>query len=221
MLDFVLYMVFSMMETYAMFFLAFNLFKIDIYPKEMVFAGFIMGFFSYVVRVNYQWVEPDIIIQYILIFCFFWLLFRIHLFYAAILTGMTYQAYTFIQIVYLMLFDKIGIISVHTFYGININAYLLQILSAASAVLIGYYIGHRRKGFDFIPDKPNGLIKVSNREKLLFILNLPTAIIVITILHVFNTRYFLAVPLLYGCLLYCYFYLSYAKDRSGNEYTEL
>lgn len=221
MLDFVLYMFFSGMETFAMFFLAFSLFKIDIYPKEMIFAGFIMAFFSYVIRVNYEWVEADLIIQYALMFCFFWLLFRIHMFYAAILTGITYQAYTFIQLLYFVLFDKISNISDHFFYSININSYLLQVLTAASTILIGYSIGRRRKGFDFIPDKPNGLIKVSKLEKMLFILNLPTAAIVISIMYLFNSEYFLAVPLIYGFLLFCYIYLSYTKDRSENEYSKL
>lgn len=45
MLDFILFMIFSILETYAMFFLAFKIFKIDLYHKEMVFASFIMGFF--------------------------------------------------------------------------------------------------------------------------------------------------------------------------------
>ncbi len=221
MLDFVLYMFFSGLETFAMFFLAFSLFKIDIYLKEMIFAGIIMAFFSYVIRVNYKWVELDIIIQYALMFCFFWLLFRIHLFYSAILTGMTYQAYTFIQIVYISLFKNIGTFSTHDFYGVDLNAYIMQVLSAASAILIGCYIVRRRKGFDFIPDKPNGLIKVTKREILLFILNLPTAAVLISIMHLFNSTYFLTVPLIYGFLLFCYIYLSYTKDRSGNEYTKL
>lgn len=221
MLDFVLYMVFSILETSAMFYLAFKVFKIDLYPKEMLFASLIMAFFSFVVRVNYLWVEPDIIIQYILMFCFFWLLFRIHLFYAAILTGMTYQAYTFIQIAYILLLNKIGVFSAQTFYGINIYSYLLQILSSCTAFIIAYYIGYRRKGFDFIPDKPHGIIKISKREKLLFIMNLPTVAIVISIMHLFNSRYFFAVPLIYGVLLFCYIYLSYTKDRSGHEYIKL
>ncbi|MNC29136.1 hypothetical protein D3C75_773740 [compost metagenome] len=98
---------------------------------------------------------------------------------------------------------------------------MMQVLSAASAILIGCYIGRRRKGFDFIPDKPNGLIKVTKREILLFILNLPTVAILISIMHLFSSKYFLTVPLIYGFLLFCYIYLSYTKDRNGYEYTKL
>ncbi|MNP48000.1 hypothetical protein D3C76_1420900 [compost metagenome] len=133
---------------------------------------------------------------------------------------MIYQAYTFVQIVFIILFQKIGFFSTHTFYGIDVSAYFMQLLTAATIISIGNYISKRRKGFDFVPDKPNGLIKVSKREKLLFILNLPTAAILISIMYLFNSRYFLAVPLIYAFLLSCYIYLSYAKDRSEDEYTK-
>ncbi|AIQ69956.1 hypothetical protein [Paenibacillus graminis] len=221
MLEFVLFMVFSVLETYAMFYLAFKVFKIDFYHKEMIFAGCIMGFFSYVIRVEYHLVEIDIIVQYLLIFCFFWMLFRIHFFYAAILTGMTYQAYTFIQLMYIVILDKAGLFSAQAFYGIDIDTNLLQILSSTTALGIGYYSGRRRKGFDFIPDKPNGLIKTTKREKFLFVLNLPTAGLIIFIMHLFNSNYFLAAPLIYAFLLFCYIYLAYSKDRSGHEYIKL
>ncbi|WP_150270814.1 hypothetical protein [Paenibacillus tepidiphilus] len=218
MLDFALYILFSMLETFAMFFLAFRVFKIDLYTKEMFFAGFIMAFFSYIIRVEHNRVEADIISQYLLMFCFYWLLFRVHVFYAAILTGVTYQSYTFIQTVYIFLLNKLGNFSAHSFYGLDINTYLLQTISAATAIGIGAYLGIKRKGFDFVPDKPQGFIHISSKEKFLFILNLPTAAIVISIMYLFNSGYFYLVPLIYGFLLFCYIYLSYKKDRSGNEY---
>ncbi|WP_195724303.1 hypothetical protein [Paenibacillus monticola] len=218
--DFVIYMVFSVMESYTMFLLAFKIFKIDVYPKEMLFAGFLLGCFSYVIRVDYQMVEIDIIVQYLLMFCFFWLLFRVHFFYAAILTGMTYQAYTFIQTFYIFILNKIGLFSSIAFYGRIIDSYVLQILSALTTILISIYIGKKRKGFDFIPDKPNGKINTSTREKLLFILNLPTVAIVISIMYLFNSKFFYLIPLIYGVLLFCYIYLSYTKDRGGNEYPQ-
>ncbi|QQZ60832.1 hypothetical protein JI735_31030 [Paenibacillus sonchi] len=56
MLEFVLFMVFSVLETYAMFYLAFKVFKIDIYFKEILFASLLMGFISYVLRYDY-WIN--------------------------------------------------------------------------------------------------------------------------------------------------------------------
>lgn len=80
MLDFVLYMVFSILETSAMFYLAFKVFKIDVYPVEMIFASTIMAFVSFVLRNDYEMVLTDVLFQYLLTFCFMWLLFRIHIF---------------------------------------------------------------------------------------------------------------------------------------------
>lgn len=218
MLDFVLFMVFSILETYAMFYLAFKVFKIDVFHIEMIFASFIMAFLSFVIRVNYSWVELDIIVQYLLIFCFLWLLFRIHIFYSAILTGMTYQAYTFIQLIYALIFNKFGLLSSQTFYGLDITTYFLQFFTAVTAIITGYYVGYKRKGFDYVPDKPNGTVIISKREKILFILNLPTVAVVISIMHLFDSGYFLALPVIYFTLMFCYIYLSYTKDRSGHEY---
>lgn len=80
MLDFVLYMVFSVLESSALFYLAFKIFKLDIYPKEIVFAGLIMAFISYTLRNNYGLSKIDVFLQYTLTFLFIWLLFRIHIF---------------------------------------------------------------------------------------------------------------------------------------------
>lgn len=45
MLDFVLFIILSVLESSALFYLGFKLFKIDLYSKEIIFAGIIMAFF--------------------------------------------------------------------------------------------------------------------------------------------------------------------------------
>ncbi len=208
MVDFVLYMAFSVLETYALFFLAFKAFKIDLYSIEMVFASLIMGFISYVLRIDYGLIEMDVCLQFILIFCFMWLLFRIHYFYAAIMTGMTYQAYSLIQTLYYFLLNQSTLFSV----------YLLQILTATTAILIGMYISKRRQGFDFVPDKPAGKINISTRDQILFALNLPSFIIVLSTMYFSNhlMQFYFIIPLAYALVLYGYLYLSYKKDRSDH-----
>lgn len=70
-MDFVLFLAFSILETCSMFYMLFRIFKIDLYPKEFIFVGFILGFFSYVLRHDYNLVLVDIAFQYILTFCFY------------------------------------------------------------------------------------------------------------------------------------------------------
>ncbi|WP_410514714.1 hypothetical protein PaeBR_10210 [Paenibacillus sp. BR2-3] len=218
MLDFLLFMVFSVLESSALFFLAFKIFKIDLYSKEIIFAGLIMGFFSYIIRHNYGLAVIDVLSQYILVFCFFWLLFRIHIFYAAIMTGMAYQAYMLIQSTLYLIMNITRIYGLHI-SGISVGTYLLQFFSALTAYLLGYYIGYKRKGFDFIPDKPDGKIAIGKHEKILLALTVPSAFVVVLMLYFFENLYqhFFLIPLFYALLLFGYLYLSNKKDR-GDEY---
>ncbi|OMD83791.1 hypothetical protein BSK49_23450 [Paenibacillus odorifer] len=217
MLDFILFMIFSILETYAMFFLAFKIFKIDLYHKEMVFASFIMGFCSYTIRINYGMFPLDIFSQYALMFCFMWMLFRIHPFYASILTGMTYQAYLVIQTSLMYLLNSVIIMPLNILNPITKNMITMQVLSALTAILIGKYVGHKRIGYDFVPDKPDVKIKPTTNEKILFALNLPTIIVVTSLNYFFESRFFFIIPFLYGILLWGYLYFSYKKDRNNYE----
>ncbi|AWV34911.1 hypothetical protein CD191_21030 [Paenibacillus odorifer] len=217
MIDFMLFMIFSILETYAMFFLAFKIFKIDLYHKEMLFASFIMGFFSYTLRINYGIASLDTFSQYALMFCFMWMLFRIHPFYASILTGMAYQAYSVIQTIIMYLLDSVINMPLNTSEPITKNIMIMQILSALAAVLIGMYVGHKRIGFDFVPDKPDVRIKPTTSEKLLFALNLPTVIVVTLLTYFFESFFFFFIPIFYGVLLWGYLYFSHKKDRNNYE----
>ncbi|CAH1055073.1 hypothetical protein [Paenibacillus pseudetheri] len=217
MIDFILFIIFSGLETYAIFFLAFKIFKIDLYHKEMVFASFIMGFFSYSLRTNYDLFQLDIFSQYALMFCFMWLLFRIHPFYASILTGMAYQSYSVIQTSLYYLLKFIAKLPLTLMNYFSAKVFVLQLLSALTVICIGLYVGHKRIGFDFVPDKPDVKIKTTTNEKILFILNLP-ALIVITFLSYFvESFFFFLIPIFYGIILWGYLYLSYKKDRNNYE----
>jgi hypothetical protein len=200
-----------------MFFLAFKIFKIDLYHKEMVFASFIMGFFSYSIRINYGMISLDILSQYALMFCFMWMLFRIHPFYASILTGMVYQSYTLIQTSLMYLLDSVITMPLNILDPITKNMMTMQILSALAAILIGMYVGHKRIGFDFVPDKPDVKINPTTSEKILFALNLPTVIVVTSLTYFFLSSFFYLIPIFYGILLWGYLYFSYKKDRNNYE----
>ncbi|WP_340010791.1 hypothetical protein MHI32_21505 [Paenibacillus sp. FSL H7-0690] len=217
MLDFILFMIFSILETYAMFFLAFKIFKIDLYHKEMVFASFIMGFCSYTIRINYGIFPLDIFSQFALMFCFMWMLFRIHPFYASILTGMAYQAYSVIQASIVYLLNSVMSMPLNTSDPITNNIMTMQILSALAAILIGMYVGYKRIGFDFVPDKPDVKVKPTTSEKILFALNLPTVIVVTLFTYFIESNFFFLIPIFYGVILWGYLYFSYKKDRNNYE----
>lgn len=219
MLDFVLYMLFSILETYAMFYLAFKVFKIDVYNVEMVFASALMAFVSFVLRHDYEMILTDVFFQYVLTFCFFWLLFRIHIFYAVSMTGLTYLAYMFIQSSCYFIMKIIGLYILSIPYA-TIGVYIIQFISALSAIFIGIYIGKKKKGFDFVPDKQNIKVKIETREIKIFILSAPSLIFVVLMVGLAQKywQYFFLMPMIYAVLLYAYLYLSYKKDRMHNEF---
>ncbi|MEK3902153.1 hypothetical protein [Paenibacillus sp. FSL R7-0179] len=222
MLDFVLYMVFSILETYAMFYLAFKVFKIDIYPVEIVFAGTIMAFVSYALRIDYKMVLTDVFIQYLLTFCFFWLLFRIHVFYAAIMTGLAYLSYMLIQSTCYFIINSTFLYSVKPPFT-AISVYVLQSISVLLTSVIGFYIGKYRKGFDFVPDKQNVKVTIANREINIFLLSAPSIFLVILMMILTQkySQFFFLIPVINAILLYAYLYHSYKKDRTQDEFISL
>ncbi|MDT3427499.1 hypothetical protein J2Z22_003062 [Paenibacillus forsythiae] len=220
MVEFVLFMLFSILETCALLFLAFKTFKIDIFPIEMVFASIVSGFFSYVLRHEYGLIDLDVLIQFVLMFCFIWLLFRIHIFYAVIMTSMAYQAYLLIQTFYYLFFEQFNLLVHLPEFSSNVTAYTLQTLSAFTGFFLGILIGRSRKGFDFIPDKPTGRITVQFREKILFALSIPSILIILCTMQLTAqlSHYYFVLPAVYAIILYTYLYLSYKKDRNGYEH---
>ncbi|MNI25649.1 hypothetical protein D3C73_793100 [compost metagenome] len=218
MLDFVLFMLLSVMETYALFYLGFKIFKIDLYPKEMIFVGIILAFFSYVIRHHYHMAEIDVLVQYTLIICFLWLLFRIHIFYSFIMTAITYQSYLLIQSVLYLIINITGIYYLD-YPFMSAGIYSLQILTASITIIIGYFIAKKRKGFDFIPDKPDAKINITKREKIMFGLTFPSILFVMLMLYFAQHlyRFFFIIPLMYSVILLGYLYLSDKKNR-GEEF---
>ncbi|MHA6530738.1 hypothetical protein [Paenibacillus sp. BAC0078] len=218
MLEFVLYMVFSVLETYAMFYLAFKVFKIDMYVKETIFASLLMGFISYVLRHDYGLILTDVVIQYLLTFFFMWLLFRIHIFYAAIMNGLTYLSYMLIQSTCYLIMKFTGLYSLN-FPFTSVGIYILQVASAVTALIIASFISRGRRGFDFVPDKQNEKVKIRSREVKIFAFSVPSIFIVLLMLSLTKnySQFFFLMPLAYGILLYGYLSLSYIKDRSDDE----
>jgi hypothetical protein len=179
-----------------------------------------MAFISFVLRTVYAIPDYDVLVQMILFFAFIWMLFRIHVYYAVILTGMGYQAYFLIQTLLFFLMDRLGAFSSQLPNVLSIFTYLLQLLSALTAYLIGLYVYKKRKGFDFIPDKHYGRLRLRSRDKVLFALNFPAVFIVSTTIYLTShlQKMYLLIIIFYALTLYSYIYYSYKRDRGDDEY---
>ncbi|AKG35516.1 hypothetical protein VK70_13810 [Paenibacillus durus ATCC 35681] len=214
MVNFIFYVFFSVLDTASLFYIALKLFKIDLYLKEIIFASLIMTFFSYVIRVEHSYAFLDVFLQYVLFVCFLWMLFRIHIFYAIIVAGTALQAFMFIQSLIYIVINITGIYQLN-FPIVSTGIFLMQLITDSVVIFIGYYIRKKRKGFDFIPDKPDGKIILSKRDIVLFILSVPSFLAFY--LNIYFTRYLnqysFLIPLFYATVLIGYLYFSTKKDR--------
>jgi hypothetical protein len=214
-MDIATYYFFSFLETLAMLYLMFCIFKIEFLPIHMTFASIIMAFASHVIRTVYLLPDLDVLIQMLLMFCFVWLLFRIHIFYATIMTGMAYQAYMFIQTTYYYIMDSLGAFNDNLPSVFAYSTNILQTVSAFTAFVLGWWIYKKRKGFDFVPDRPRGHLTLKKRDTILFILNVPAFVIItFTMYLTFHfQQVYIIIPLIYALMLYSYLYIAYKKDR--------
>lgn len=133
------------------------------------------------------------------------------------MTAIAYQSYLLIQSLLYLIIDYTGIYGLN-YPTISTGIYILQILTATTTIIIANYVGKRRKGFDFIPDKPDEKITIGKREKIMFILTIPSIIFAMLMLffaeHLF--RFFFIIPLIYALLLFGYLYQSDKKNRGDD-----
>lgn len=206
--EFLLFMLFSVFECYSMYFLMFKVFKIDIFHKEIIFSSILMSGISYFVRIDYSFASLDLFLQITLMFLLVWMLFRIHFFYAIVMTITTYQAYATIQIglYYILSIKKYS----------HSSVYLLQVISAATIFLIGWVVAQKRLGFDFIPDTPNYRLVLKTKDKILFALTIPALFFLTTTIYVTKKfqEWLILLPVVHGFILIGYLFISYRKDRS-------
>ncbi|AIQ13612.1 hypothetical protein [Paenibacillus durus] len=214
MINFIFYVFFSVLDTASLFYLALKLFKIDLYLKEIIFASLIMTFLSYVIRVEHGYAYLDVFMQFVFFVCFLWMLFRIHIFYATIMAGTALQAFMLIQSLIYIVINITGIYQLD-FPIVSTGIFLMQLITDSVVIFIGYYIGKKRKGFDYIPDKPDARLIINKRDIILFSLSVPSVACLFLMMYFLKYLYQFAflVPLFYGTVLIGYLYFSNKKDR--------
>ncbi|PUA39516.1 hypothetical protein C8Z91_08805 [Paenibacillus elgii] len=218
MVDFILFMVFSIMETMAMYYLMFRLFKFDMYPISIVFASAVASFISYTNRNVYEIQSIDVLVQIFLMFMFVWLLFRVHPFYAGIMTCSTYLGYVIIQATCYFILEVIGIFEIKALTNNIVGTNLLQTLTAFSAWLLGWWIKKGRKGFDFVPHSQFVMVKMSKINIMFIGMNALSVFVLSFVYNLFAHDNMKLVYIFFVLILimYCILYFSYKKDRSDD-----
>ncbi|MEF3304062.1 hypothetical protein [Paenibacillus sp. GYB003] len=213
-----LFLLFSSLEWMAMFMLALAMFRFPVrgYVGQVIFTSFLLSLLSYFVfrtmdmRVLATALQPPVV------FLFFWQMFRIHIFYSAIMTIYGYLGYMVLQLCVYFLFDLFG----YPFSQIEPNTivgYSSQIVTISLVGTIVWFLYKYRIGYTFVPDYEH--MKVILRGLNLRILVLVFAgylTVAVANLLVFDNGFanlsFALLAVLLGILLY----LAQKKD-DGND----
>lgn len=155
-MDAKLFLLFSSMEWLALLVLTFAMFKFPIpgHRGQLLFTSFLLSLVSYLVFVIFKLYLYGPLIQLPIVFLFFRLYFRVHVFYAGLMVVNGYLSYVLIQDVIAYLFDLSGA-------DLKPDTQLAFIIQAITAVMVFAVAGWVRKenaGFTFIPE--------ANRMKL-------------------------------------------------------
>lgn len=146
------FLLFSSLEWLALFILTFAMFKFPYrgFWGQLILCSFLLSLLSYVLFdvLNMRPIAPAF--QLPLVILCTWQIFRVHLFYAAIVTTYGYVAYSFLQSLYILVWKISGFTFEETLA--LPNGYYLQYLTILSALIIGWVIYKRRLGFTFVPD---------------------------------------------------------------------
>ncbi|MEF3304064.1 hypothetical protein [Paenibacillus sp. GYB003] len=219
MIKVLLFLLFSSLEWMALIMLALAMFRFPLRGNvgQVVFTSFLLSLLSYFVFRTMEINALATVLQPPAVFLFFWQMFRIHYFYAAIVTIYGYLGFAVLQLCVYFAFDLSGIafseIVPNTFAG-----YLLQVVSVSLICGIALLLYKYRIGYSFVPDYAykKVVLRGLNLRILLLVL---AGYIVISFSNLlffsigFATLTFVSLAAVLGILLY----LALKKDGSDRR----
>lgn len=220
-MDFMLYLVFGMLETYAIFALVFVSFWLPYkeYLKEITVMAVFVSLLSYFLRNTLGLdMAVDVGASFVMMILFLRYLIRIRLFRSAIIS-LTYFAYAIINSLTFMALSSSGLVNGDAVINnaASPSAYVVQVVSAAIAVIVAFLVHRTKIGYSFIIRPPHDFFVKStiSKSEIQIIAIVGTAFIVfiaaiglITKEHTFIGLPFVA--LLFLTLLY----LAYRRDMN-------
>ncbi|KZE79345.1 hypothetical protein AV654_17910 [Paenibacillus elgii] len=219
-MNFILYMVFGVLEIFALFALMLKTFRFPYfsYIKEITVIAVVVTFLSYLIRVYFDIFQVyDILLHMILYILFFRYIFKIK-YWRAIIISFTYYGYIVLVILVFMFYTSTNIVTKEVLEEPNgISAYIIQFTSATIVFLVSYIIHKMNTGFSFISVPPHDFM-VKNRLKkhdliVIFSVLIIAIIVFLTLFFIFRSANYISVPLLilsYAVLVY----LAYRRDMT-------
>lgn len=148
------YLAVSTFEWTALMVLTFAMFKFPLrgFWGQVLLTSFVLSLFSHLVFNTLQLRVLAPLLQPPAVFLFLWQMFRIHVFYAALMTVLGYLGYTLIELLVMVLLRSSGGIPPDNLLPNSVSLYGLQLLSAALILLVSRLLYAYRIGYSFVPD---------------------------------------------------------------------
>ncbi|GAA3411123.1 hypothetical protein ACFFNY_19280 [Paenibacillus hodogayensis] len=143
-----IFLLVSMWEWFSVIILAFALYRFQIrdHLGQLIFASFLLALFSYMVFNVFHLVLFATLIEPIMVFLFFWLMFKIPIYYAGLVVINGYLTYCFITSFIYYGIEQFGIKT----YPSTPTAYAVQISAGLIVLLLTRLFLKLRLGFSFV-----------------------------------------------------------------------
>lgn len=171
-MDTLIFLFFSSIEWLALLLLMFAMFKFQLrgYWGQIILTSLAMSLLSHLVFKELDQRILATILQPPFLMLFLWQMFRVHIFYAGLMTIYGYLAYMIIQVSCMYTLDLLGIPL--ELIPNTLPTYLFQLGSIAATLLVFYVLHRRRIGYTFVPDNINVPLRMKglNSKILVFML---------------------------------------------------
>jgi hypothetical protein len=143
----VIFLMVSMWEWFALILLTFAMYRFDINQSigQIVFAAFLLSLFSYMLFNVFELTLFATLIQPVVVFLFFWLMFKIPVFYAGLVVINGYLAYCLVTSLLYYFIELFGIVFTPSTPG----SYIIQSFTGLLVLLLTRVILKFRLGFSF------------------------------------------------------------------------
>lgn len=213
---FLLFTLFSSIEVIAMFAIMFALFRFEypFYHVNVLFIALMMSFVSFSLRYGLDLSNYSTFIHFLLLILFFSLLYRQHLYYAAIAVTISFVIYGLIQLLViggLVLFGVMNSSDIQRAF--SVEGMVIQSISVVIAMLIFYGIKRYNKGFSFLPHTNRVSIQWTSINTSILVLLVLTIGLIGFMYYYFNINNYSGYYILSFILLFLLVYLLYLSMR--------
>lgn len=204
-MDFIWFNLFSTIESIGMFILMLALFRFRIreYISHIVFASFLLSQLSYYMRVDFGLGSYVPVAFVIFTFLFVWLMFRVQLFYAAVMAVIGYITFFLLQGIIIFMGISLKLFTLDEIAPTWLG-YVLQLTTFAVAILISLLLLKKRLGFTFVPFSESAYFKLRG-ENILFLFLVLLGVIVVGVYLYWGLQSFYSFMMVIAMLI---FYLS-------------